>query len=168
MNIVSTYRVKINNKYDEININKKAIHDTCLLYSDAVTFFISLIEKEWKNISSAKRSKTNLVEKLSHRTKDNPNPKYDFDSKLYKFPTYLRRAAIAEALGQVSSYFTKLEEYNKTDKRHKPPRLQYKHNSMPTLYISAGGLFKWISDYTCRIKVFKKNDWVWINLNLRP
>lgn len=167
MDIVSTYNVKINNKHDKVNIDKKAIHDTCLLYRDAVTFFISLIEKEWKDISSEK-SKLRLVEKLSHRTKDNANSKYDFDTAFYKFPSYLRRSAINEALGHVSSYFTKLEEYNKTSKKHKPPRLQYKHNSMPTFYISAGGLFKWISDYTCKIKVFKNNDWVWINLNLRP
>ena len=167
MVVIPTYNVKINNKHNDCNIDKKAIHDTCLLYRDAVTFFISLIEKEWKDISF-KKNKLRFVEKLSHRTKDNPNPKYDFGAMMYKFPSYLRRSAINEALGHVSSYFTQLEEYNKTDKKHKPPRLQYKHNSMPTLYVSKIGLFKWVSDYVCRIKVFKNNDWVWIRLNLRP
>ncbi len=168
MNIVSSYKVKINNKYDDSKIDKKAIHDTCLLYRDAVRFFISLIEKEWAVISAYNKNPVSLIEKLSHKTKYNPNPKYDFDSKLYKFPTYLRRAAIGEALGHIRSYFTKLEMFNETDKKHKPPKLQYKHNSMPVFYISSGGLFKWTDEYSCEIKVFKNNDWVWINLNLRP
>lgn len=39
-----------------------------------------------------------------HHTKSNPCPKYDFDSRFGKFPSYLRRAAITEAVGKVSSY----------------------------------------------------------------
>lgn len=54
MDIASSYKVKINNKHNDSSIDKKAIHDTCLLYREAVTFFISLIEKEWKDISSKK------------------------------------------------------------------------------------------------------------------
>lgn len=166
MKVTSSYKVKIN----KTGFDKKAIRDTAILYRNAVTFFISLIEKEWSYISDGDVNITKLVETLSHKTKDNPNPKYDFDTYLYKFPSYLRRAAISEAYGLVASHYTRLDLYNKSHRKgiDKPPRLQYKHNSMPKLYVSAGGMFKWTGENTCKIKVYKNNDWVWINLSLRP
>lgn len=166
MKLTSSYKVKIN----KAGFDKKAIRDTSILYRNAVSFFISLIEKEWSYISNTDNNAVNVIERLSHTTKANPNPKYDFDAYLYKFPSYLRRAAISEAHGLVASYHTKLDIYNKSNRKgiDKPPRLQYKHNSMPKLYISSGGLFKWTGETTCKIKVFKYNDWVWIDLSLRP
>ena len=166
MKLTSSYKVKIN----KTGFDKKVIRDTSILYRNAVSFFISLIEKEWSYISSSELSVANVVERLSHKTKDNPNPKYDFDTYLYKFPSYLRRTAISEAYGLVASYYTKLDTYNKSNRRgiDKPPRLEYKHNCMPKFYISAGGLFKWTGETTCKIKVYINNDWVWMNLSLRP
>lgn len=166
MKLTSSYKVKIN----KTGFDKKAIRDTSILYRNAVSFFISLIEKEWTYISSTDENAVNVVERLSHITKANPNPKYDFDAYLYKFPTYLRRAAISEAYSLVASYFTRLDAYNKSNLKgiDNPPRLEYKHNCMPKFYISAGGLFKWTGETTCKIKVFKYNDWVWMDLTLRP
>lgn len=166
MKVISSYKVKIN----KTGFDKTAIRDTATLYRNAVTFFISLIEKEWSYISSSDDRNIKVIEKLSHTTKDNPSPKYDFDNYLYKFPSYLRRAAINEAYGLVSSHHTRLDLYNKSNRKgiDKTPRLQYKHNSMPKFYVSAGGIFKWTGENTCKIKVYKNNDWVWINLNLRP
>lgn len=166
MKLTSSYKVKIN----KTGFDKKAIRDTSILYRNAVSFFIPLIEEEWSYICGSNLSIVRLVEKLSHTTKANPSPKYDFDAYLYKFPTYLRRAAISEAYGLVASYFTRLKKYNKSNRKgiDKPPRLQYKHNSMPKLYVSSGGLFRWTGETTCKIKVFKYNDWVWMDLNLRP
>lgn len=166
MKVTSSYKVKIN----KTGFDKKAIRDTATLYRNAVTFFISLIEKEWSYISDSQINVVRLVETLSHKTKNNPKPKYDFDSYLYKFPTYLRRAAINEAYGLVASHYTRLDLYNKSNRKgiDKSPRLQYKHNSMPKFYVSSGGIFKWTGENTCKIKVFKNNDWVWITLQLRP
>lgn len=166
MKLTSSYKVKIN----KTGFDKKAVRDTSVLYRNAVSFFISLIEKEWFYISGSGLNVVKLVEHLSHATKDNPNPKYDFDSYLYKFPSYLRRAAINEAYGLVASHYARLEIYNKSNRKgiDKPPRLQYKHNSMPKFYISASGMFKWTGETTCKIKVFKNNDWIWMDLNLRP
>ena len=46
----------------------------------------------------------NLCEKFTVITKTHPAVKDDFTHYLYKFPCYLRRAAISAALGKVSSY----------------------------------------------------------------
>ena len=166
MKLISSYKVKIN----KTGFDKKAIRDTSILYRNAVSFFISLIEKEWPYIASTDENAVNVVERLSHKTKDNPNPKYNFDAYLYKFPSYLRRSAISEAYGIVASYKANLDDYNRSNRRgiDNPPRLEYKHNSMPKFYISSCGMFKWTGETTCKIKVFKYNDWVWMELNLRP
>ncbi len=48
------------------------------------------------------------MEHLAVKTKANPSPKYDFGKEYDKFPCYLRRAAIHDALGKVSSYRSNL------------------------------------------------------------
>ena len=78
--------------------------DTLKVYNDAVFFFIKVILKEWKYISSLSNMKAiTYIESVTHKTKTYI-PKYNFDKLFYKMPTYLRRAAIMEALGMVSSY----------------------------------------------------------------
>lgn len=161
MNIVSSYNVKIN----KTGLDKQAIKQTYKIYKSAVSYFIPLINKEYDYFLQSDMRITKFVEKLSHKTKNNPNPKYDFDSLFYKFPSYLRRSAISDAYGIVQSYRAKLDDYKLSKSKNRPTKLQYKHNKMPTFYSS---LFKWIDKYKCKIKVFKNNDWVWLNLNLRP
>lgn len=47
------------------------------------------------------------VERRVHPTAKNPHPRHDyFARRFYKFPSYLRRAAIEFVKGQVSSYLT--------------------------------------------------------------
>ena len=56
------------------------------------------------------------MEQLCHKTAKNPNPKYEgFDKKFYKFPSYLRRGAINEAVGKVSSYQSNFANWERAD-----------------------------------------------------
>ena len=57
----------------------------------------------------------NLVESFTVASKKNPSVPYDFCADFYKFPSYLRRAAIAEALGKVSSYRSNLARWEAAD-----------------------------------------------------
>lgn len=57
------------------------------------------------------KSSVNLTEKLTHATKDNPLPSYTFDKLFPKFPSYLRRSAISDAIGIVSSHRSNLKNY---------------------------------------------------------
>ena len=79
--------------------------DTVRLYRQAVSFFMDVCLQEWDTISSGKcqKERVNLVESFTVASKKNPSVSYDFGADFYKFPCYLRRAAIAEALGKVSS-----------------------------------------------------------------
>ena len=48
------------------------------------------------------------VERLIHPTTINPSPRHRyFSQRFYKFPSYLRRAAIEFVKGQVSSFLTR-------------------------------------------------------------
>jgi putative transposase len=108
------------------------------------------------------------VERLIHRTKTNPHPKYDFSLKFYKFPSYFRRSAISKALGIVKSHRSNLKNWEKErDKalaegkrfKKKPPVLRIDHEAFPVFY--KGNMFKRLSENQAQIKVYKNGDWVW-------
>lgn len=68
-------------------------------FGKALTY---VVYGHWVEIKSAK-SQCVAVERLIHKTKSNPTPRYQyFGECFYKFPSYLRRAAIEFVCGQVS------------------------------------------------------------------
>lgn len=159
MEITTSYKVKIINQ-------KTMLNETVKIYRDALSLIIQIINKEWVNLVEIKsiKYKYSFIESLIHETKFNPNPKYkEFDLRFYKFPTYLRRAAIAKAYGIVSSYRSNLDNWEKK-KLGNRPRLQIKHIVYPCLYYK--NMFK-IDGYKAKIKVYYKKDWVWVNVKLR-
>jgi hypothetical protein len=64
-----------------------------------------VIDKEFDELEDfSTKSIVQAVEKLIHKTKTNPAPEYkEVNQKLYKFPSYLRRATIAAAFGKMKS-----------------------------------------------------------------
>lgn len=78
-------------------------------------------------------------------------------------PTYLRRAAISCATGAYSSYHSSLKNWEK-DKVGNKPKLQLDRNVMPTLY--KDNMYIRTGTHTVRIKIFHKNDWVWLDVEL--
>lgn len=157
MNIVKTAKCKILN-YTSI------FDDTVSIYRSALSFYIDICYKEWDYISNLKsKYRNNYIERITHKTSKSPDIKYDFDSSFYKFPSYLRRAAIAEAIGYVSSFKSQLENYNESDKKAKQPTLNLHPNSYPVLY-DKGNWIK-LSDGKAKIKIYRNNDWVWLDIN---
>jgi putative transposase len=80
----------------------------------------------------------------------------------------LRRAATAEALGAVKSYYSNLENYIKKKAQYeakgkilkdKMPVLGTKRYSYPVFY--KDNMFEHTGNNTAKIKVYKNNDWVW-------
>jgi len=146
MKIISSYEVKIKH-YNHI------FNDTIKLYQQAVTFFIQVLDSEWENLVSLPgKQKNGVLEKLTHRTILNPSPQYDFDSVFYKFPSYLRRAAIQSAIGAYSSYQSALSNWEKSDQSTKKPRLSINRNVMPVFYKK--NAYNRLSDYSAEIKIF--------------
>lgn len=157
MNIVKTAKCKILN-YTSI------FDDTVSIYRSALSFYIDICYKEWDYISTLKsKYRNNYIERITHKTSKSPDVKYNFDSSFYKFPSYLRRAAIAEAIGYVSSFKSQLKNYNESDKKAKQPTLNLHPISYPVLY-DKGNWIK-LSDGKARIKIYRNNDWVWLDIN---
>ena len=159
MKVTATYGVKIKH-YSQI------FKQTIDIYRSAVDFIIEVCLNEWEGISaiSGSKQRQSYVEKLIHSTAGRPEVPYSFDRKFYKFPGYLRRSAINEAIGKAASYKSNLASWDKnpTGRKPSPPRAGYVY---PCLY--RGDMYEQDGDYTARIKVFVRNTWDWIEVSLK-
>ena len=163
MDIYTTYKVKIKH-YNHI------FKQTVAIYRNAVDYLIAVCHENWESISSIEGSlnRQRYVETLVHATKDNPNPKYDFDEKFYKMPSYLRRGVISEALGKVSSYKSNLKNWEREEpsSRGEFPGYPKAGYIYPSLY--RGNMYSETEDtYMAQIKVYVRNTWDWITVQLR-
>jgi len=166
MKIVKTAKLKITS-------HNKILDATIDIYNKALSFYIEVVNYEYQELLNLKTNKDKMVyiEKLSHKTSKNPNTKYDFDKYFYKFPSYLRRACINEAIGIIDSHYTRLSKYNKEKAKKlskgkrfnkKTPTLNFTPKSFPTLY--KDNMFEKIKDGIAKIKVYLNNDWIWLEV----
>lgn len=160
MKVMTSYSVKIK-EYRTI------FKETIDIYRKCVDYLIAVCLNEWENIFQINVSKfqMNFVEHLIHKTNDNPNPKYNnFDILFYKMPSYIRRAAIMEAIGKVSSYKSNLDNW-KSNPVGKEPSIPKAGYIYPTLY--RDNMYIQTNKYEARIKVYRNNTWDWLTVNLR-
>lgn len=159
MKIMTTYKVKL-------HTSQKAFADTVKVYRQAVNFFITVALEEWDTLHTIPipLERQQAVERLSHKTKNHPFPQYPFDAKFYKFPSYLRRAAISEAIGKVSSYHSNLANWNASKHGAKPgiPKAGF---VCPAMY--KDNCFVRTGTYTARLKVWIHNTWDWVNIRFK-
>ena len=159
MKIHSTYSAKIKH-YNKI------FKSTVEKYRSSVDFFINVCLEKWDMISeiSGSKAKQRFVETITVRTGDNFVPEYDFSSFMYKFPSYLRRAAISEAIGKVLSYKSNLLNWmnNPVGKKPSVPKAGYVY---PAMY--KDNMYEQVDEYTFKIKVFIRNTWDWLTVELR-
>lgn len=142
------------------------LEDTVTIYRDMVRRLISVVNLRWKEIAVVE-AQQRYVQQLFHATKDNPSPIFGkffgLGTRLYKFPSYLRRAAINDAIGHVSSFQTRYRNWQcgvRKRKSAKPPTLNTSCGVYPNLY--KGQCIKIASDYSeAEIKVYKDHDWQW-------
>ena len=158
MQIYTTYSVKIKH-YNSI------FKDTITVYRHAVDYLITVCLNHWDHIATLKGvNKLTYIETLIHTTKRNANPIYDFDMKFYKMPSYMRRSAINKAIGKVSSYKSNFVNWENNPAGQRPsfPKAGY---VFPSMYRSV--MYNQTGDYTAQIKVYVRNTWDWISVELR-
>ena len=158
MHIYTSYSVKIKH-YNSI------FKDTVIVYRHAVDYLVDVCLDNWDDISTFKgANRLTYIETLIHATKDNPNPAYDFDAKFYKMPSYMRRGAINEAIGKVSSYKSNLANWNENPVGNKPscPKAGY---VFPSMYRTV--MYDQTDMYNAQIKVYVRNTWDWIAVDFK-
>ena len=154
MRLTSSYGMKLAGDLE-------ALETSIRIYRQTLHVLIPIINDGWDLISECRyvNQKYNLIEKWIHNTRTN-QALFDFDEQFPKFPTYLRRSAIAKALGIVSSYRSNLENREK-DPKGAQPKLSLTHFACPAYY--KGNLFRNFDpvNQTIELKVFKNSDWVY-------
>lgn len=163
MRLFSSYSVKIKH-YNHI------FQKTVNLYRNAVDFLIEVCLNEWDTIVNIhpERLRLTYVEHLCHLGRTHTNVAYpEFDRKFYKFPSYLRRSAINEAIGKVSSYRGNLANWEGEDPktRGRKPSLPRAGYAYPSMYRTV--MYEQTGDYEMRLKVFIRNTWDWITVKVR-
>ena len=158
--ITSSYKIKLTG-------DLKALETSINIYRDALRMLIPIIDDNWESLNEYEfaNQKYNCIEKWVHHTQTN-QALYDFDEQFPKFPTYLRRSAIAKALGIVSSYRSNLENWEKEPKGQ-APQLSLTHYAYPAYY--KGNMFRNFDPIrqTIELKVFKNSDWIYETYKLK-
>ena len=162
MKIVTSYSVRLRQA-------PTCLKDTLVKYREAVDWFIGIMDAEWNAYAECANNQmaVRVSEKLCVKTAKNESPKYAFSDSFYKFPSYLRRAAIAEAFGLVSSYHSGLDNWNDLPVSERGRRPSYPKAGFvyPAMY--RGNCFVRTGTYSARIKVWTRNTWDWLDVKLR-
>ena len=165
MQLVSTYSIKIKT-YNNV------LKETVTAYRHAVAFFVSVVLEEWAVIEpiTSINYRQLAMEQLTVRTKKRPLPKYPFEDAnrmFVKFPSYLRRSAIHEAIGKVSSYKSNLANWENADRKTRgmAPSVPKAGYVYPAMY--RDNCFVRTGTYTARIKVYIRNTWDWLDVELK-
>lgn len=162
MKLYSSYWKKIRH-YNRI------FQATIEAYRAAVDFFVSACLARWDDVSavSGSQNRMRFVETLTVETKMRPAvpfPFADADPRFYKFPSYLRRAAINEAVGNVSSYQSRMAEWN-AHPDGRQPGLPKAGRAFPCLY--RDNMYRDEDAYQAQVKVHVRNTWDWVTVSLR-
>lgn len=113
---------------------------------------------------------TAAVERLIHPTAKNPHPRHHyFSNRFYKFPSYLRRAAIEFVKGQVASYLTRYGAWLDGDRKHPhacPPVFNPVAGCYPALY--RGQQVKFDEAFTvASLKLWDGREWLWQDIPIK-
>jgi IS605 OrfB family transposase len=164
MKIIRTDNWKLKATQEQIVMFKA----TSEKYRAYVKALIGVVWVHYAEINKAK-SPCSAVEKFIHQTTKNPKQKYKyFDKNFHKFPSYLRRAAIEAALGQVSSFSTRYDQwqtFQRGNSKASPPKRTHENTLNPPLY--GGQCIKYNDDMSvASIKVWSGTDWVWTEVKI--
>ena len=158
MKITSSYGVEIRKADGPLSVTLK-------IYREAVRVLALFYDTVWEDISAVEGGKKrfNYAEHLVHSTKRN-RAVYDFDCLFPKMPSYLRRSAITHALGAVSSYRTRLAQWEEGGRRGKSPVLGEMTHAMPVFY--RGNMYREAEGDQAFLKLYNGKDWVWVSASL--
>ena len=151
------------------NEQRKMVAATIELYRQYVRALVPLVWIHWAEIEAAGRD-VKAIERLMHPTSKRPTVRYRyFQRRFYKFPSYLRRAAIMAAIGQVSSFIARYDRWQAGERKRpdaRPPRRTCENHLNPALY--RGSMIRFYpGDDAVRIKLWNGTDWIWSRFTIK-
>lgn len=116
-----------------------------------------------ENLDVKDKFARNKLEALTHQTKTNANPKYPIEKVMVKSPSITKRSIINASIGQMQSYFTRLEKWEDSNSKKGKPNLP-KAQTMPTFYYSDFKIeLADIKNQFVKLRVFTGEKWEFVN-----
>ena len=161
MRTVSSYGVEIRKQ----NI---PVRQTMEIYRQAVGYLTEIYAQVWEELRKIPETKKrfNTAEHMVHMTKKN-TARFDFDLRFPKMPSYLRRSAIQHALGNVSSYETRLGQWKETGVLSGRPKLTCRNHAMPVFYRDVMYREGAEGKDEAYLKLYDGHDWKWFRVYLK-
>ena len=139
------------------------------LFNEVTAFYFGIIQKHEPILKLANKGVLTELERLTHKTKDNPLPPF---LPKWDVPAMLRRACINSAIGAARSFFSNLEKWRAikvkfeakgkkfTDRPPVPPREWHRN----TLFYA--GQHKGYTGKAILLKLFDGKTWRWVKFHL--
>lgn len=161
----TSYAVDIkNHKYN------KLFKSTQDVYRFAVSWLFAPVQVYWNDLCVLEPAyltiKMKYVEEHIHTTKKHGTPEYDFDSAFPNIPSYLRRAAICDAIGAYSSYVSNHQNWLDSGKKGREPQLSVDRMVSPTFYRE--NMYEQdMAEDMASLKLFDGKTWNWYDVKLK-
>lgn len=145
---------------------------TIRVYRAAVDYLMDIVSIHYEDLkavqpkgaATAQQLRQAYVERLVHSTENRKAVYPKFDEQFYKFPSYLRRDAINDAVGKIFSYRSWVSSWEAGGKTGKRPFLKHSQDTMPCFYRSntfeQNGLI-------VSLKLYNGKDWIWHAVTIR-
>jgi IS605 OrfB family transposase len=149
-------------------------------YRQAVSFYLQVFQEHQEILGNGEWLK--IAEHLTHTTRRNPSPRYDFDSQFSIYPSGLRRAAISEAYGSACSWRSNYLKWQAEKEKHElknkqreaagkrpipfvkhPPQYPKECHRWPSFY---GTEYELLDDHHVMLKLFTGVDHVYRKVTL--
>lgn len=138
------------------------LQNTQEIYNDTIQKYYEILLEHLEFLELSNQNCLRELEKLTIKSKTGEKPKEYIDSDT---PTYLRRAAINQAIGHVRSYTSKLENYEQgKDIKVNKPQETKKFEDSVTYY---KGMYKELTQNSIEIKLFNGEKWKWYKAKLK-
>lgn len=153
---------------------KRILKDTIGVFRDVTSYLVHVAADHFTDLKGRNsQQQLTIMEHLVHATKDNPDPEYKtFDVLFYKYPSYMRRAAVHAAVGHVTAHESLCDTYEENREfevsrghhyKKMSPGFTYTPNSCPSLYKKDS--YK-MDGKTVKIKVRIRNTWDWLEVSI--
>lgn len=163
MQITTSYAVDIRNKSIRSLCRK-----TTDIYRCAVSWLLAPVQILWPILSTVGDTNTqmHIVEEYVHASKNRGLVLCRFDDAFPNMPSYLRRAAIFDAIGAYSSYVSNHQNWVAGGKHGCEPKLGVSRAVCPTFYRD-NMYAQDLQEDTASLKLFDGKAWKWFSVSLK-